>query len=319
MNTIDRVTNAQQSAYLLNAINQDGAALQKTNNQIASGVVATTYAGFGNQAQVLQATISANARNTAYQTATTMATTQADLQDTQLTSLSSLATQLQSAVSTSVSSNDPSTLTTQVQSIFDQATAILNSKDANGDYIFGGGNADTPPVSVSSLSDLVALPSVSGAFDNGNDLKSVQVADGQTVTYGVTASSVGSGLMQAIKDIATFDASSNGDFSNSTNLSQAQNTFLTGEITSITGVSTALNNATAQNGYAYNRLQNATTQQGTMSTLYSGFISKIQDTNMADAATQLSLNQTALQAALQVTSTLNQLSLLNYMPATTTG
>jgi flagellar hook-associated protein 3 FlgL len=319
MSTIDRVTNAQQSAYLLNAINQAGAALQKTNEQIASGNVASTYAGFGSQAQVLQATISASARNTAYQTATTMATTQADLQDTQLTSLSSLATQLQSAVSTAVSSNDPSTLSTQVQSIFDQATAILNSKDANGAYIFGGGNSDTPPVSVSSLSDLVALPAVSGAFDNGNDLKSVQVADGQTVTYGITASSVGSGLMQALKDIATFDAGPSGDFSNSTNLSQAQNTFLTGEITSLTGVNTTLNNATAQNGYAYNQLQNATTQQGTMSTLYTGFISKIQDTNMADAATQLSLNQTALQAALQVTSTLNQLSLLNYMPAASTG
>ena len=51
-----------------------------------------------------------------------------------------------------------------------------------------------------------------------------------------------------------------------------------------------------------------------MSTLYSGFVSNIQDTNLATAATQLSLNQTALQAALQVTSTLNRLSLLNYLP-----
>jgi flagellin-like hook-associated protein FlgL len=39
---------------------------------------------------------------------------------------------------------------------------------------------------------------------------------------------------------------------------------------------------------------------------------------MAQAATQLSLNQTQLQAALQVTAGLNQLSLLNYLPATTT-
>ena len=64
---------------------------------------------------------------------------------------------------------------------------------------------------------------------------------------------------------------------------------------------------------SYNRLQDAATQQTAMNTQYSGFISNIQDTNMAQAATQLSLNQTALQAALQVTSSLNQLSLLNYM------
>ena len=39
----------------------------------------------------------------------------------------------------------------QVQSIFDQATAILNSKDANGDYIYSGGKTDIAPVTVSSL------------------------------------------------------------------------------------------------------------------------------------------------------------------------
>ncbi len=35
---------------------------------------------------------------------------------------------------------------------------------------------------------------------------------------------------------------------------------------------------------------------------------------MAEAATRLSLNQTQLQAALQVTAGLHQLSLLNYLP-----
>jgi flagellar hook-associated protein 3 FlgL len=98
-------------------------------------------------------------------------------------------------------------------------------------------------------------------------------------------------------------------------LSQAQNNFLSGEIPAITTLSTDLNNVAAQNGYSFNQLQNATSQQTTLHTLYSGFISNMQDTNMADAATQLSLNQTALQAALQVTSTLNHLSLLNYLPA----
>jgi len=316
--SIDRVSTAQQSAYMLNQINQASTALTTTNDQIASGKVATTYAGFGNQTQTLQATISASARNDAYTTATTLATTQADLQDTQLTSLSSLATQLQTAVSSAVANNDPSTLMTQVSSIFDQATAILNSKDANGNYIYGGGKDDTAPVTVSSLSGLMGLSSASDAFANGNNLKSVQVADGQSITYGVTASSVGTGLLQEIQNIANFDAGSSGNFSGTTTLTDAQNTFLTGEISSTGTVANALNNATAQNGYAYTALQNASAQQTSMSTLYSGFISNIQDTNMATAATQLSLNQTALQAALQVTSTLNQLTLLNYLPAATT-
>jgi flagellar hook-associated protein 3 FlgL len=317
--SVDRVSTASQTAYFLSQIENAGSALDKTQEQIASTVNATTYAGFGTQAQVLTATISANARNSAYTTATTIASTQVDLQDTQLTSLSSLAQQLNTAISSAVANNDGTTLMSQAQNIFDQASAILNSKDANGDYIYSGGKTDTAPVTVSSLSDLAALPSVSSAFANGNLKKSVQVADGVNVPYGVTASDVGSGLMQALQSLAQFDAGATGNLDNASSLSSAQNTYLTGAIASTTTVTNNLNAATATNGYVSNRLTDAGTQQTSMNTLYKGFISNIQDTNMADAATQLSLNQTQLQAALQVTAGLNQLSLLNFLPAPSTG
>lgn len=317
--SIDRIGTAQQSQYLLQQIENATGALNTTQQQIASGVNATTYAGFGTQTQVLQATISANARNSAYQTATTLAVTQADLQDTQLTSLSGLAGDLNNAISTALSTNDPTSLMSQVGSIFSQAVSILNSKDANGDYIYGGGNNATPPVNVTSLSQLTSLSSVAQAFSNGNDQKAVQVADGQTVTYGLTASSVATGLMQTLSDIASFDQGASGNFDNSANLSGPQNDFLTSQLGVVSAATNALNNVTAQNGDNFSALQNAQSQQQAMATLYSGFISKIQDTDMAQAATQLSLDQTQLQAALQVTAGLHQLSLLNYLPVSSTG
>lgn len=317
--SIDRISTAAQTAYFLNQIQHAGVALDKTQSQIASGFNATTYAGFGNQTQVLTATIAANARNSAYTDATKLATTQVNLQDTQLTSLSSLAAQLKKAIGDAAANNDASNLMGEAQSIFDQASAILNSKDANGDYIYSGGKTDVPPMSAGSLSALQALPSVGNAFANGTMQKSVQVADGVNVTYGVTASDVATGLMQALKDIADFDAGPSGNFNAATSLSAAQNNFLTGSITQLTTVATDLNATTAANGYVSNRLTDAQTQQASMDTLYKGFVSNIQDTNMAQAATQLSLNQTQLQAALAVTSNLHQLSLLNYMPASSGG
>jgi len=314
--TINRVSTAAQTAYMLTQIQNAGAALDKTQAQIASTKNATTYAGFGDKTQVLTATLAANARNGAYSNATTLAATQVDVQDTQLSSLSDLAAKLKKAVSDSVANNDGTTLMSQVQSIFDQATAILNSKDSNGDYIYSGGKTNTAPVTVSSLADLVALPATSGAFANGDLKKSVQVADGISVSYGVTASDVGTGLMQQLKDIAAFDAGGTGNFSATTNLTQAQTNYLTGAIATATTVDSDLNGVVSANGFVANRLTDAQTQQTSMNTLYKGFASDIQDTNMADAATQLSLNQTQLQAALQVTAGLNKLSLLNYLPAT---
>jgi flagellar hook-associated protein 3 FlgL len=127
----------------------------------------------------------------------------------------------------------------------------------------------------------------------------------------MTASDIGTSLMQALKDIADFDASAGNSFT--TNLTSAQNTFLTGAIAQVGNVARDLNASTAANGYISNRLDDAQGQQTSMTTLYKGFVSNIQDTDMAKAATQLSLNQTQLQAALQVTAGLHQLSLLNYM------
>jgi len=317
--SIDRVATNQQMQYFLGQLNQAGSALDKTQEQIASGKVATTYAGFGDQTQVLQATMSANARNSAYQTATQLAVTQTDLQDTQIGNLSDLSAQLKKALSDVAANNDGSSLMTQVQSVFDQVVSVLNSKDANGDYIYGGGKTNTPPVTATSLAQLAALPSVSGAFANGDDKKSVQVADGVSVSYGITASDIGTGIMQTLKDIATFDAGPSGNFSGGTTLTSAQGNFVTSEIGSATTVATNINTVAAANGNTYNQLNDAATQQTSMNTLYQGFISNIQDTNMAQAATQLSLNQTALQAALQVTATLNKLSLLNYLPVSSSG
>ena len=312
--SIDRVTTASQSAYFLNQLQNAAGALDKVQEQIASGQNANTYAGFGDKAQVLTATISANARNAAYAGATKFAVTQTELQDTQLTGLSSLAASLKKAVSDAVANNDATGLMTQAQSIFDQASAILNSKDANGDFIYSGGKTDVAPLAVGTLAALQAAPTVAGAFANGTLKKSVQVADGVSVDYSVTASDVATGLMQALKDIATFDAGAGGNFNAASNLTSAQNTFLTNAIAQTTTVNIGLNAATAANGYVSNRLTDAQTQQSSMNTLYKGFVSDIQDTNMAEAATRLSLNQTQLQAALQVTAGLHKLSLLNYLP-----
>ena len=313
--TIDRVSTAGQSQYMLTQIQNASQQLDKTQAQVASGLVSTTYSGLNNKVSALEAAQTAANKADAYQAATTQAVNQADLQDSQLSSLSDLANQLRQAITTSVANNDGTTLMATAQGIFDQASQILNTKDANGNYLYGGDKDNTPPLNVTSLSQLAALPSASSAFSNGTMKKSVMVGDGQSVQVGVLASDVATGLMQTLKDLASYDAGSNGNFAGTTSLTGAQNTFLTGEIQTSTDAATAVNNVAASNGFVYKQLQAASDQQTSMSTLYKGFVSNIQDVDMSAAITQLNQNQTALQAALQVTSQLNQVSLLNYLPA----
>jgi flagellar hook-associated protein 3 FlgL len=314
--TIDRVATNSQSQFLLNQIQQAELALDKTQTQVTSGKVSTTYAGIGDKTAMLEVARSASNRADAYQSATTLALNQADLQDSQMSSLSDLANQLRQAITTSVGNNDGSTLMTTVQGIFDQVSQILNSKDANGNYLYGGDKNGQPPLTVSSLSDLASLSSASDAFQNGTLANSVMVGDGQSIQVGMLGSNIASNLMQTFKEIADFAAGPDGTFTDS--LTATQSSFLTGEIVSATNAATQVNNAAAANGNIYSQLKDASANQKTMSNLFQGFVSNIEDVDMPTAITQLNQNQVALQAALQVTAQLNNVSLLNYL-GTTTG
>lgn len=311
--SIERASTAGQAQYLLSQVQSSALQLGKSQAQVASGKVSTDYAGLGDKVALLEAARTAAGKADAYQTNTAQAVNQADLQDSQLSSLSDLASQLRQAITESVANGDGTTLMATAQGIFDQASQILNTKDANGNYLYGGDKDNTAPLNITSLSQLAALPSVAGAFSNGSLKKSVMVGDGQSVQVGVLASDVGTSLMQTLKDLAGFDAGPSGALASTTNLTQAQNDFLTSEIPTAIGAAANINAAAAANGFVYNQLKDASDHQSSLSTLYQTFVSNIEDVDMPTAITQLNQNQVALQAALQVTAQLNQVSLLNYL------
>lgn len=309
--TIERVATSMQTQYMLTQLATAGANLNTSQQQVATGKVATNYAGYGDKTAALEAARSAATRAEAYKASTQKALDQANLQDTQLSTLSDLSNQLRQAVTTAVASNDGTQLMSQVQGIFEQAVQVLNAKDANGNYLFGGDNNGTPPVTVSTLAGLSALGSGAAAFVNGSIASSVNVADGQNAKVGVLASDAGAQLMQVIKDVSDFNLGASGPFG--AGLTGGQSSFLSGAIQSATTAAQSVNAVMASNGETYNRLKDAVSHQDTLSTLYQGFTTDIEDVDMAQAVTNLNQNQTALQAALKVTSQLNQISLLNYL------
>jgi flagellar hook-associated protein 3 FlgL len=313
--TVDRIATNTQAHYLLSQVMNANSALDTTQTQVASGKVSTDYVGIGDKTAALEAARAAAARADAYASNTQLAVTQTDLQDTQLTTLSSLAEQLKEAIATAVGNADGSGLMATAQAVFAQASSILNSTDFNGNYIYGGGQGNTKPFAPTALSDL-AGGSVSSFFQNGTEKKSVLVGDGQSVQIGMLASDIGSQLMTALKNLLSADSPS-GSLDGA--LTGAQAADLTDNaLTSATQAYTELNTTTAMNGDAYNRLGDAVTNQQSLSTLYKGFVSDIEDVDMTQAVSRLNQNQVALQAALAMTAKLGQLSLLNYLPATTT-
>jgi len=309
--SVDRVATGSQTNYMLSQISKANLKLQQSEMQVSSGKVSDTYAGIGDKTAALEGARVAAQRADAYQASTQLAVTQTDMQDTQLTTLSGLADQLKKAITTAAGNSDGTDLMNEADSIFQQASAILNSTDSNGNYIYGGSQTDRKPFTATQLSDLASPATVASFFQNDSNKKTVLVGDGQTETIGVLASDVGTDLMSALQKLYDLDG---GTGSYSANLTTAQTDSLTTTVLpDATTASLKLNAANALNGDTYNNLKSAITNQQTMSKLYTGFVSDIEDVDMGQALTNLSMNQTALQAVLTVTSKLNNLSLLDYM------
>jgi flagellar hook-associated protein 3 FlgL len=140
---------------------------------------------------------------------------------------------------------------------------------------------------------------------------SVRIGDSQTVQVGMLASDLGTQLFSLFQQVAQFDAGAGGPFNTKT--TAAQQNFLDSTIQPATDVAEAVNGQSAANGIRYQMVQDTIGQLQARSSVYTGFVSSIQDVDVAEALTRLNQNNTALQAAFQVTSSMNKMSLLDFM------
>jgi flagellar hook-associated protein 3 FlgL len=306
--SIDRVGTAASAQLMLSQIQKAEVALNHTNQQVVTGKIASTYSGYGDKTAVMEAARSASAHAEANVSAAQNASSRLDLQDTQLSQLEAIADQVRQTLTKASADQDATSLMNQMQGYFDQASEVLNAKDSGG-YIFGGDNNQTPPVKVGSLAALAALGSPAAAFDNGTMKASVRVGDSQTVQVGVLASDIGTQLFALFQQVAQFDAGNTFD----TKTNAAQQSFLESTIQTASDIGEDINQQSASNGINYQMVQNTMTRLTATSNVYKGFVSNIQDVDMPTALSQLGQNQIALQASFQVTSTLNKMSLLDFL------
>jgi flagellar hook-associated protein 3 FlgL len=307
-----QISTASAYAGVLN--NLLAAETQQTNigAQISSEQVATNLQGYSSKAESLTALQSVLAQVTGYLNNSQNTQAQLSTQDTALTQIGSAATDAAQAVRTALAAGNGDTLVQSLQSAFQNAVQGLNAT-FNGNFVFGGGNANTPPVSVSSLSALGAAPSVASVFTNGQFITNTQITSTTNIQTGFVASQLGTPLFTVLQSIQTFDQGPNGPFADP--LTPAQQTFLQGQITALNTASTSLNDSTSQNGQAQAQLTNAQTDLTNQQTSLNGLIGDITNVNLAQASSQLSQAQTAVQASARVFEALQTSSLLSILTA----
>ena len=307
-----RISTADSWTSALNNLNTAQQSQQTANNQVSTQKIATDLEGFGSTSEVITSYQSTLAQTNGYLSVASTVSDRLTDQDAALTTTSGAASDAKQSILSALASGDGTAVMTALSGDFSEALNGLNYQ-SNGQYLFGGGNNSTPPVSVNSLSALGALTGNAGtAFVNGSVKKTSQVDANTSVQTGMLASDLGGQMLQTFQDIQQFnDNNPDGPFG--ANMTDAQKAYLTQKAQEFSNEYTQLLSAQSLNGTMQTTVANATTSlQGQVTQLQSQ-VGNITDADMATAYSNLQQAQVAVQASAQVLSTLNQYSLLNYL------
>ena len=305
-----RISNLNQQQTLL-------AQLQKTNDRaydeqvkISTGKNAQQYKDMPEDTGILLAAKRVEARTAGYQNTNAELVNTLNLQDTTLSQLATSSQDLRESLLNGASLSSGQTLMEQVDSTFQQALSILNTQ-VNGVYVFGGTKTDQPPVTAQHLNDLTLVPSAASVFANNQQRLGVEIDTGQTLQYNFLADGVGKDLMDSLKRIADFNAGPNGPFG--AQLTDVQKSFLQTESDNLKTITENLNQVVAQNGQLQNTVDDANKRHEQTTTNVKGFISNIEDADVATALTNLNQDQLILQASAKLIADLKDNSLLTYI------
>jgi flagellar hook-associated protein 3 FlgL len=282
------------------------------NAQVASGKNATDLQGYGVGAETLTAMQTVQGQVSSYLDTGQVVTAKLSSQNTGLTQVGGAATSASQAISNALASGSGDTLMQALQSAFNDAVQGLNTQ-FNGQYVFGGGQVNTQPVSATSLTDLTNAPSIASLFHNDQVVQSAKISANTTVQTGFLADQLGTSLFNAFQAIEAYAQGPGGPFSG--NLTPAQTAFLQSQLASFNGAATSLNTSAGKNGLLQSEVSNTQTDLGDQQTTLQSLIGNITDTNMAQAASNLQQAQLALQASAKIFSNLANSSLVTLLPA----
>jgi flagellar hook-associated protein 3 FlgL len=307
---MDRVSTAgNYSAILANLMTAENRQVD-AENRVSSMKNGSSLKDYANKAETLTAMTTVDKRLTAYQDGNTAMAAKLTTQDTALNGATDSATAVRQAITDALANDNADSLMEVVQGQFQNAVSSLNAQ-YDGKYLFAGGKVTTQPVTATQLSDLTSGAPISSFFQNDNFKVQAKLDDSTTVTTGQLASDLGTNMMTSFQALQAFDQGASGPLSGQ--LTDAQRTFLQGQLASWDTIGTNLTAATAQNGLVQNQVDDVASSLVDQQNTLTGMIGDITNADMAKAATDLSSAQLSVQATAQVLQVMQSSSLLTLL------
>ena len=298
-----RVATFAVSDQMIAAAMRTEAVMANEQTEESSGVKAEYFAGYGaDTQQVVNLQVSVT-RAQSYIDAATLADSRTQVMYSAVGSMTDIITNLRSqltAASTG-SSTTAASVITSAQQMLTEMGSLLNTQYDN-QYVFGGGRTSTAPADLTSFAaGTGSITTADTSYYEGDDeIASVQVADDQTVSYGVTADNPAfEQVMRVLKFVANSTTLSSTDITDALNLASTA-------LDAVSTVQTKLSGAASQIEQAQSRQSDYQSYAQTLSSDLTGV-------DVAAITAQLSTYQAQLSASYSAIAKIQSLNLASYL------
>ncbi len=323
MSGVTSVGSASDYGTLQTLLNQSASVrdqLAAAQQQAATGLRGTSYAGLGDTARISLDLRPQVAHEQKFQANIDAASGRIASAQTSLTAITAVASDLFAQLGTlnGINPSDPPSVAARARAGLEQVANLLNTKVGNV-YIFAGDDTGNPPIPDPSAAALIPalLGGTTGApFSStiGTTATTVEVGEGERIPIGLIANtnthvvSVAPTTGSYMRDILTSLAKLSTITAGSTLQADvaAARTPLTNGISSIALEAGALGNA-------QNLLQSRHDQSAATVVTLNSQLSDAEDVDLAATLTRVTSLQTALQASYQIIAKFKDLSLANYL------
>lgn len=305
---VGRVSSFGQQQLLVRSIFDNQSALFESQRQVSTGKKADDFKGLAGETGTILGARSFKSRIETYQQTIDTIRGKLDANDVQIGGVLDGMEDLKESIQTILANGQAQGFEELIEQTFRFTVNSLNT-NFDGTYLFSGAETGTQPVNVSTLAELSAAPSTADVFDNAAIAFEARIADGVNLEFGLLASDLATGIFDELK--ALYDQHQLTPFEDE--IDQTQFDFLQNSLQTLTTAIDDLRRDHVSNGLAFERLE-VIDQQHTDSVVFlETFIADLEDVNIAEAVTRLNNNQVALEASYQAITSLNQLSLLQFL------
>jgi flagellar hook-associated protein 3 FlgL len=300
----NRVASVPMQRSLFESISVSQRKLAEVQQQMATGKKAPDFASLGIETMRNLSARTMLVRQEAHAAVGVRIGTTLALMDSQMAGVEEAMNKLRDGLLSTLGTGRADGLQEVMEEAFQRFRTGLNSDEA-GQYLFAGSQTATAPFVPASLAATAGMPTAS-AFRNDAVTAQARVSEGLDVTYGTTASAIGSELFEAFRTLA--EAGPVGSVP-----TPAQLTAMNQAVGQLNDGLKTLRAGHAENGRRQAQVEGLAERAAERTLILERLVSRNEDADLAEVASQLVQRQTTLEASYTLFGRLANLSLINFL------